>query len=282
LVSTVEAEPMNAYALHEAPEHAALRRWGACAAAVVAAHAAMIALGVNWQRPVPEPGVNLAAIMVDLAPETSAPESMPADMTPGPLMQQADASPPEPAKQEQVEEQIAPTPPQEKPEVAAPPEQKLPPTPDKPDPSKVVPEQKPTPVKPKAVRPDAKKPVEAPPAPRTSAPPRAERQAPLASAMSTGASASAMAAYRQRVRAHLMRFHSYPSGNSQRGVATLAFTLDRSGRVTASRLAGSSGVAAFDAKAMATLRQAQPFPPFPAEISYASMPVTISLNFFPQ
>ena len=39
-------------------------------------------------------------------------------------MQQADASPPEAAKQEAVEEQIAPTPPQEKPDVVAPPEQK--------------------------------------------------------------------------------------------------------------------------------------------------------------
>ena len=69
---------------------------------------------------------------------------------------------------------------------------------------------------------------EAPPAPRTSAPPRAERQAPAASATSAGAAASAMAAYNQRVRAHLMRFHQYPSsGNGQRGVARLVFTLSR-------------------------------------------------------
>ena len=148
----------------------------------------MIALGISWQRAVPAPGVSLPAIMVDMAPDTSAPQTMPIDIAPGPVMQQADASPPEPAKQEAVEEQIAPTPPQEKPEVVAPPEQKLQPTPDKPEPAKVVPEQKPTPVKPKAVRPEAKRPVEAPPAPRTSAPPRAERQAPLASAMSSGAS----------------------------------------------------------------------------------------------
>ena len=132
---------------------------------------AVIALGLSWQRVVPSPGVSMPAIMVDLAPVTSAPESMPVDIAPGPLMQEADASPPEPAKQERVEEQIPPTPPQQKAEVAAPPEQKLPPTPDKPDPSKVVPEQKPTPVKPRAVRPDAKKPVNATPAPVTTAPP---------------------------------------------------------------------------------------------------------------
>ena len=38
------------------------------------------------------------------------------------------------------EEQIAPTPPQEKPEVVAPPEQKVELTPAKPEPAKVVPE----------------------------------------------------------------------------------------------------------------------------------------------
>ena len=164
-------------------------------------------------------------------------------------MQQADASPPEPAAAEAVQEQIAPTPPQEKPEVVAPPEQKLQPTPQKPEPAQVVPEQKPVPVKPKIVRPDAKKPSEAPPAPRTSAPPRAERQAPAASAMSAGAAASAMAAYSQRVRAHLMRFHAVSSRAQQPSAASrrVAFTLSRSGQVLSGRLGGSSGVAAFDA-----------------------------------
>ncbi|MBC7042264.1 energy transducer TonB, partial [Salmonella enterica subsp. enterica serovar Enteritidis] len=87
--------------------------------------------------------------------------------------------------------------------------------------------------------------------------PRAEREAAMASAMSAGAIASAVSSYNQRVRAHLMRFHSYPSaGGGQRGVARLSFTLSRSGQVTSSRLSGSSGVAAFDAQAMAMIRQA--------------------------
>jgi protein TonB len=290
LVSTAEAEASgqvmpkqaNAYALYEPADRAMLRRWGASAAAVLAAHAAVITLGMSWQRPVPEPGVSQPAIMVDLAPVTSAPQSMPADIAPGPTMQEADASPPEPAKQELVEEQIAPTPPQQKPEVAAPPEQKLPPTPVKPEPAKIVPEQKPTPVKPKTVRPDAKKPVDATPAPRTSAPPRAERQAPLASAMSAGAAASAMASYNQRVRAHLMRFHRYPAGgNGQRSAVTVAFTVNRSGGVVSSRVGGSTGVAAFDAHAAAIARQAQPFPPIPAEIPNGSVSFTIPLRFDP-
>ncbi|KRR18360.1 energy transducer TonB [Bradyrhizobium lablabi] len=273
---------MNAFALHDVSDQAAVRRWGASAFAIVAAHLALIALAMNWQTSRPEPGVSMPAIMIDLAPVTSSPETAPMDITPGPEMQQADASPPEPAA-EAVQEQIAPPPPQEKPEVVAPPEQKQQPTPEKPEPAKVVPEQKPVPVKPKVVRPDARKPSEAPPAPRTSAPPRAERQAPAASAISAGAAASAMAAYSQRVRAHLMRFHQYPSsGNGQRGVARLSFTLSRSGQVQSSRLGGSSGVSAFDAQAMAMIRQAAPFPAFPPEITYATMPFNVPVEFMPR
>ena len=63
--------------------------------------------------------------MVDMSPVSAAPQSTPLERAPGPVMDQADASPPEPVKQQEVvEEQIAPTPPQEKPEVVAPPEQK--------------------------------------------------------------------------------------------------------------------------------------------------------------
>jgi protein TonB len=274
---------MNAFALHDISDQAIVQRWGASAMAIAAAHAMLIALAMNWQTQRPAPGVSMPAIMIDLAPVTSSPETAPMDITPGPEMQQADAAPPEPAAAEPVQEQIAPTPPQEKPEVVAPPEQKHQPTPQKPEPTQAVPDRKPTPIKPKVVRPDAKKPSEAPPAPRTSAPPRAERQAPAASAISAGAAASAMAAYSQRVRAHLMRFHQYPSGgNGQRGVARLSFTLSRSGQVQSSRLGGSSGVAMFDAQAMAILRQAAPFPAFPPEITYGSMPFNVPVEFKPR
>ena len=79
---------------------------------------------MNWYRQPPVPGVTLPAIMVDMAPVSSAPQPTPLDLAPGPVMQQADASPPEPAISGSGQEQIAPTPPQEKPEVVAPPEQK--------------------------------------------------------------------------------------------------------------------------------------------------------------
>lgn len=270
----------NAFALHEPLGERETARWGVSAAVIVLLHVAAALLASSWLRSQPEPGVSLPAIMIDMAPVTSAPQSTQDDVAPGPVMQEADASPPEPMQQQAVEETIAPTPPQEKPDVVAPPEQKLEPAPARPEPAKIVPVEKPAPVKPKMVRREAKKPSEATPAPRTSASPRAEREAPMASAMSAGAMASAIASYNQRVRAHLMRFHQYPSGGGgQRGIARLSFTISRSGQVTSSRLSGTSGVAAFDAQAISMVRQASPFPPFPDEIKNSSMSFTIPVEF---
>jgi protein TonB len=270
----------NAFALHEPLGEREGARWGGSAAVIVALHLAAALLAMSWLRSQPEQGVSLPAIMIDMAPVTSAPQSVQDDVAPGPVMQEADASPPEPVQQQAVEETIAPTLPQEKPDVVAPPEQKLEPTPAKPEPAKIVPVEKPAQEKPKVVRREAKKPSEAVPAPRISAPPRAEREAPMASAMSAGAVASAIASYNQRVRAHLMRFHQYPSGGGgQRGVARLSFTVGRSGQVTSSRLGGSSGVAAFDAQAMSMVRQASPFPPIPDEIKNGAMSFSIPVEF---
>lgn len=270
----------NAFALYEPLREREAARWGVSAAVIVALHVAAALLAMSWIRSPPEQGVSLPAIMIDMSPVTSAPQSPPEDVAPGPVMQEADASPPEPMQRQTVEETIAPTPPQEKPDVVAPPEQKLLSTPARPEPAKIVPIEKPAPEKPKVVRREAKRPSDATPAPRTSAPPRAEREAPMASAMSSGAVASAIASYNQRVRAHLMRFHQYPSGGGgARGVARLSFTLSRGGQVTSSRLVGSSGVAAFDAQAMSMVRQASPFPPIPDEIKNGAMSFTIPVEF---
>ena len=271
---------MNAFALHDISDQAAVRRWGASATAIVVAHAALIALALNWYTQRPVPGVSLPAIMVDMAPVSSAPQPTQMDLAPGPVMQQADASSPEPAAAEAVQEQIAPTPPQEKPEVVAPPEQKTEPTP--PEPAKAEPEKKPS-VKPKVVRAEAKKPTDAPPAPRTTASPRAERQAPAASAVSAGASAEALASYRQMVAAHLQRFKQYPpaaKAAGQQGTARVSFTLSRSGAVLSAGLGGSSGHSALDAETLAMVRRAQPFPAFPADVKQASMPFSAPVAFY--
>jgi protein TonB len=280
---------MNAFVLHEFDDSAAMARWSGSAAIIVALHAALIALGVAWYTRSPPPGVALPTIMVDLAPASapSSPSVQPLDLPPGPEMREADPPPPEPEplKQEAIQEQLAPTPPQENPVVEAPPEQKAEPPPPKPEPAKIVPDlPKPAAVKPKPVRTEVKKPVDATPAPRTSAAPKAERQASLtsSSAPAGATSAAALASYNQRVAAHLQRFKQYPSGArtaGEQGTSRLSFTLGRSGQVLGSRLAGSSGHPALDSETLAMVRRAQPFPAMPPELKQASMSFSIPVQF---
>lgn len=272
---------MNTFVLHHKTDQTALRRWSASAFAIAAVHAAIIALAVGWYTQRPLPGVSSPMIMIDLAPVSTSPQSTPLDLAPGPVMQQADASPPEPTRQESPEAEIAPTPPQEKPEVVAPPEQK-PPTPTKPEPAKTAPVPKSAPVKPKVTRAEAKRPSEATPAPRTTASPSAERRAQTASAASPGA-AAALASYRQMVAAHLQRFKQYPPSAraaGQQGTARISFTLSRNGGVVSVSLGGSSGHSALDAEAVAMVRRAQPFPAFPADIHASSMGFTAPAAFY--
>jgi protein TonB len=280
---------MNAFVLHEFDDRAAMARWSGSAAIIVAIHAALIALGVAWYTRSPPPGVALPTIMIDLAPASapSSPSVQPFDLPPGPEMREADPPPPppEPPKQEAIQEQLVPTPPQENPVVEAPPEQKPEPSPPKPEPAKIVPDlPKPAPVKPKPVRAEAKKPADAPPAPRTSAAPKAERQASLtsSSAPAGATSAAALASYNQLVAAHLQRFKQYPSSAKaagEQGTSRLSFTLGRGGQVLGSRLAGSSGHPALDGETLAMVRRAQPFPPMPPELKQASMSFSVPVRF---
>jgi protein TonB len=272
---------MNAFVLHEFDDSAAMARWSASAAIIAAIHAALIAFGVAWYTHAPPPGVALPTIMVDLAPASapSSPSVQPLDLPPGPEMHDAEPPPPpEPVKQEAVQEQLAPTPPQENPVVEAPPEQKMEPSPPKPEPAKIVPDQ------PKPVRIEVKKPIDAPPKPRTSAAPKVERHASLtpSSAPVGASSAVALASYNQRVAAHLQRFKQYPSSAraaGEQGTSRLSFTLGRSGQVLGSRLAGSSGHPSLDGETLAMVRRAQPFPPMPPELKQASMSFSIPVQF---
>jgi protein TonB len=278
---------MNAFVLHEFDDRAAMARWSASAAIIVAVHAALIALGIAWYTHSPLPGVALPTIMIDLAPASapSGPSVQPLDLPPGPEMREADLPPPppEPPKQEAVQEQLTPTPPQENPVVQTPPEAQ--PSPPQPEPAKIVPDQpKPIPVKPKPVRTEVKKPADAPPAPRTSAAPKAERQASLTSpSATTGATSSAaLASYNQLVAAHLQRFKQYPSSAKaagEQGTSRLSFTLGRGGQVLGSRLAGSSGHPSLDGETLAMVRRAQPFPPMPPDLKQASMSFSIPVQF---
>jgi protein TonB len=88
--------------------------------------------------------------------------------------------------------------------------------------------------------------------------------------------------YAGLVSAHLRRHQQYPADARSRGdqgTATVTFTLDAGGRVTAARLARSSGVSSIDSEVTAMVRRASPFPAPPAGRSVSfTVPVNFRLN----
>ncbi len=269
-----------------------LLRWSVAAVVVVAAHAVAVWLALHWQPATAASGEPPPAVMIDLAPLSVASDAPPQDVAPGPQMTEAQPdTPPEPQERPTPEE---PEPPPErapKPDVEVPELPKAddaaamltpPPEPAKPEPPKET-ERKP-------VKPPAKKKVERRKprqsadhaAPRTSAPPtasaqRAERAA--APSHGAGASAAAAASWRSALMAHLNRYKRFPSGAGRGGVVMVAFTINRSGQVTGSRLLRSSGDSALDAEAVSLPRRASPVPAPPPGTGGASIGLAVPIRF---
>jgi protein TonB len=222
---------MNAHALH-LPEDRGVARWIVAAAAILIAHAAIIAAVALWyaRQPRVEPNI-LPAITVSLIPvQSSSPEVQNEDVAVGPTMQQADEAPKEPPKVEEkpAEAVVQPTPPQQA-EVTLPEVQQ-----------KV----------------EEPKPEVMPPAPETRAPPKNEHVAQFSQAASN--------AYNALVFGHLQRFKRYPRAlRGAKGTVVVQFVLDRTGRVVDSFVKKSSGNRELDLQGLDALHRASPFPPFP-------------------
>jgi protein TonB len=272
----------NCLALHAIGQRSSTSRWVLSAAVIVSLHAGAVAAALALQASNEQPGAQVAAIMIDMAPAAASPHTTPLDLAPGPEMQQAEAAspPPEPEPPAAVAPQIAPTPPQVAAEVALPPPDKAEPTAKPPERSK----QKTVRTKPDKPRQLAKlQPSEQAPAPRTSAAPRAERSAPTLTGSIAGAQAAmTLPSYRALLAAHLQRFKQYPSASraaGEQGTAMLSFVVARNGRVLSSRLASSSGYGALDAETMAMIQRAQPLPSFPDDLPHASMSFSVPVRF---
>ena len=241
-----------------------LTRWLASAVVVVGLHALAVAALLAWHDPL---GVadDSSAVVVDLAPYAPPSEST-EDLTPGPIQQQAAAPAPpmvEPKPEETVEAKTEEKP-EEKPEekVEVPPAP-VPPVAAVPPPEAVTP----------PPRPEAQPmpPSNMPPAPVTTAPPRPHV-----------ASAAEVNEWHKGIFAQIQRHKDYPiaaRARGEKGVVQLAFSIDREGRVTASRVARASGHAALDRAAMETLQKAQPFPPPPADMPGAEFSFTVPVAF---
>ena len=150
-------------------------------------------------------------------------------------------------------------------------------------------------------------PIEKPPTPKTQPPKPVQHAAPAkerrrigaptrehatkqakASAPSTAANnvgvgrSDANSNYAGIVSAHLRRHQQYPAdarSRGEQGTATVSFSLDGGGRVTAARLVRGSGIASIDQEVQAMVRRSSPFPAPPSErgVSF-TVPVSFRLN----
>lgn len=193
-------------------------------------------------------------VMVEFAPLATAPVQQPSDLPSGPqqLVPQQEA---QVAREEKPREKVAE--PDAIPETrqSATAEVTLPQAADdpKPDTSPEV---------------QAQPAIEAtpPPSAAPSAAVTADRAAGPAPGDSGARAAKALATWQLALVTHLERFKRYPiDARPAEGIANVAFTLDRSGNVIASRIAKSSGSTVLDAAALDLVRRAQPMPVPPPE-----------------
>ncbi|ABE39591.1 TonB-like [Rhodopseudomonas palustris BisB5] len=275
---------MNAWSLHGRFERGAASRWLLSAAVIVGVHAAAIAAALAYYAQTSPPGETMPTIMIDMAPATAAPEPSRFDLPSGPEMQEAEApdAEPEPRQRAAAPPEIAATPLQPAPQAPMPPESKSNSDADKAEPTQAKAE----PVRAKPIKRQVAKlhPSDTPPAPRSSAPQRAERRAMTTTAALAGAdAAAALPTYRQRVAAHLQRFKRYPANAraaGEQGTATLAFTVGRSGQLLGARLVRSSGDARLDAETLSMVRRSELLPPFPPELPQATLSFSVPVNYF--
>jgi protein TonB len=274
---------MTAATMFDHHERADVYRWTTSALIVTALHGLVFVGWNSWPDSSPPAGGSLPPVVIELSLVSATPQTTPLDLAPGPVMQQSDSSAAASKPEASAEQAFAPVLPVAESDVVLPAAQphvtqseEVKKEPHKGEAKEVTPAKKTD---------DRKKTsVERKPAPKTTAPPRAEHRAQHVASSHSGmeAMASVLPSYRERVAAHLQRYKQYPAelrAAGIRGTSRLTFTVNRSGRVLASRLSGSSGNAGLDAETMAMIRRAQPLPPFPPEITVSSMSFTVPVLF---
>ncbi|MDQ2083825.1 energy transducer TonB [Xanthobacteraceae bacterium Astr-EGSB] len=274
-------------------ERSDIARWIACAVLALGAHAAAAAIIVNYADPIAA-GAPAAAIVIDLAPIAAAPEEAQQDVTPGPLSPQIDGtteSRPDEVVTETAVEQVTAQEPVETPKEEKPVEVALAKTEELPEEkAETPPEAKPQDQPLVEAVPEAKKPevtaavptkVAPPPRPKpkrasrpmqlATAPAPAPNIAPRATAPSVGmpspSSRQAALSWTSAISAALERAKRYPAdarSRGEQGTAVVSFSLSRTGRLTLSRIARSSGFASLDQESLEAVRRAD-FPPPPPD-----------------
>lgn len=274
-----------------------LSRWGACFAAVLGAHALLLAGMLAYRTVAAEPGEALPAVMIDMAPPPAAPAAAPSEMPseavpeaamPDPVLDappdvpEPDVVTPTPVVTAEIKPleplpDVLPDPALKPPPVVVeratvalpPPPPKAAPPPPKTVVEKVVVKKPPKPVQAKrAERQDARR----PPAQDAGA----QTTASIAT-QSSGSSAASRSSWQGALVSHLRR-NLRPQGG-ETGSASVRFSVDRGGRVLGTSLVGSAGSSLLDAEAVAVFRRAQPLPAAPSDVAGSTFTFTIPIRF---
>lgn len=247
-------------------------RWTTAVALVIGAHGGAMWMALNWKSAQAAAGEPPPAVMIELAPLAVSPEAPPQDVAPGPQMAEAEEEPTPEVLEKPLEKPIEELP--EKPNADAVLSPKL-----------QQPDRDPVKKPPPKVKQVEKKPIDPKKnrALQTTAPPTSQAQradraaAPFASA-SLNPSMSP-ASWRGSLMAHLNRHKRFPSGSAGTGVVTVAFTIDRSGRVLSAQLARGSGDSALDAEAVSLPRRASPVPAPPPDVGGGTVTLAVPIRF---
>lgn len=211
-------------------------RYGGSLLLVLAVHAAVIAVALNWKSPPSPAPLPPPAMMMELAP---LPEPQP---LPPPVVQ-----PPAPVEEPPLPKLVeAP-----KPVIEVP---------------KPKPKPKPQPPKPQP-KPQPQPPKEAPVEQPAAAAPPAPAKAPAAPPAPPPPPANAAPSWQGEIMARLQRFKEYPPPARARGTTgtvVVEFTMDAQGRVLDSSVLTSSGSSLLDRAALRAVSRAQPLPVPPA------------------
>jgi len=223
-----------------------LRIWIGGAAVALALHASFALRLIEWHDPIPgDEGAE--PVLLELAPSSEQPQTpVSEDLAPGPLQEEAPpaAEPPKEEPQQQME--------------------KVEPLPTIPHTEAALPKAAERPIEEPKIR------HVKPPARTTSAPPRPRP------------SAAQISNWHRKIAIQLERHKGYPAQSQARhetGTATVAFTIDRNGRLLSSRLVHSSSFASLDAETLATVRRAAPFPPPPADMPGSHFDFRVPIRF---
>ncbi|MGO9941450.1 MAG: TonB family protein [Rhodoblastus sp.] len=234
-------------------------RWALCAFVVLLAHGlAAFALLQRDEETDLDGGSPVA--LIELAPIPVAPSSTETDLAPGPPTPDA----------EQIDRVEA----SEKPRLDPPPVQEKVQDPDAADPAPVIAEKQPQEAE---EQPQVEASVAA-------APPAAAETAVQAAAPAVGQATQRPSAvdlhWQRSLVAHLERAKRYPhQAWGQSGVARLAFSIDRQGRLLESRIVKSSGSAILDAETLALVRRAEPFPAPPSDVAENRLSFVVPIRY---